>query len=154
MSSPSRTDVIPSQKDSATPVIPRNEGSAFTPSDHAINGSHADQFLAPERHDLGQVPAGPRPRLHEDVARPREAQRRELEDEQRKPGIHGVLGAMKLQLTPDNKRLLADAYLHLAPWPDTADALRRLKESGTRLITIANFSPAATSLFPINQLPE
>ena len=50
--------------------------------------------------------------------------------------------AMKLQLTPDNKRLLADAYLHLAPWPDTADALRRLKESGARLITIANFSPA------------
>ncbi len=50
--------------------------------------------------------------------------------------------AMKLQLTPDNKRLLLDAYLHLAAWPDTADALRRLKESGVRVITIANFSPA------------
>jgi 2-haloacid dehalogenase len=50
--------------------------------------------------------------------------------------------AMNLQLTPDNKRLLLDTYLHLAPWPDTADALRRLKESGARVITIANFSPA------------
>src|SRR5262245_61441315 len=38
--------------------------------------------------------------------------------------------AMNLQLTPSNKRLLLDTYLHLAPWPDTADALGRLKESG------------------------
>jgi 2-haloacid dehalogenase len=49
--------------------------------------------------------------------------------------------AMKLELTPDDKRRLLDAYLHLRPWPDTADALRRLKESGIHVITIANFSP-------------
>jgi len=48
---------------------------------------------------------------------------------------------MKRELTPDDKRRLLDAYLHLTPWPDTADALRRLKESGIRVITLANFSP-------------
>jgi 2-haloacid dehalogenase len=36
---------------------------------------------------------------------------------------------------------LLDAYLHLAPWPDTADALRRLREHGVRVIALANFSP-------------
>jgi 2-haloacid dehalogenase len=56
--------------------------------------------------------------------------------------LNYTAAAMKLQLTPDNKRLLLDSYLHLAPWPDTADALRRLKEYGVRVITIANFSPA------------
>jgi len=50
--------------------------------------------------------------------------------------------ALKLELTPDNKRRLADAYLHLTPWPDTADSLRRLKASGVRIIALANFSPA------------
>lgn len=50
--------------------------------------------------------------------------------------------AMKLELRPDDKRHLMDAYLHLTLWPDTADALHRLKESGIRVITISNFSPA------------
>ena len=45
------------------------------------------------------------------------------------------------RLAPGDKRRLLDAYLHLTPWPDTADALSRLKESGLRVITIANFSP-------------
>jgi 2-haloacid dehalogenase len=49
--------------------------------------------------------------------------------------------AMKLELLPENKRRLLDAYLHLTPWPDTAQTLSRLKESGLRVITIANFSP-------------
>jgi len=48
---------------------------------------------------------------------------------------------MKLELTGEQKRRLLDAYLHLSPWPDTADGLRRLRESGVRVITIANFSP-------------
>ena len=48
---------------------------------------------------------------------------------------------LKLELTPDGKRRLLNAYLRLAPWPDAIDALRRLKESGVRVITIANFSP-------------
>jgi 2-haloacid dehalogenase len=49
--------------------------------------------------------------------------------------------SMKLELTPDNKRRLLNAYLHLTPWPDTVEALRTLKASGIRIITIANFSP-------------
>jgi 2-haloacid dehalogenase len=49
---------------------------------------------------------------------------------------------MKLELTAEQKQHLLDAYLHLSPWPDTADGLRRLRESGVRVITIANFSPA------------
>ncbi|HEY8964331.1 MAG TPA: haloacid dehalogenase type II [Alphaproteobacteria bacterium] len=47
---------------------------------------------------------------------------------------------MKLDLTEDNKKKLLDAYLTLEPWPDTIDALRKLKASGMRIITIANFS--------------
>src|SRR4051794_20676679 len=49
--------------------------------------------------------------------------------------------SLKLALTPENKHHLLEAYLHLTPWPDTADALRTLKASGIRVITIANFSP-------------
>ena len=49
--------------------------------------------------------------------------------------------AMKLELTTERKRRLLNAYLHLAPWPDTADTLRRLREHGIRVIALANFSP-------------
>ena len=49
--------------------------------------------------------------------------------------------ALKLDLTPDKKRRLLDAYLHLAPWPDTGDALRKLSVAGVRVIALANFSP-------------
>jgi 2-haloacid dehalogenase len=49
--------------------------------------------------------------------------------------------AMKLELTAGRKEQLLDAYLHLVPWPDTADTLRRLRESGIRVIALANFSP-------------
>jgi 2-haloacid dehalogenase len=50
--------------------------------------------------------------------------------------------ALKLELTEDRKQRLLDAYLHLSPWPDAAGSLRRLRESGVRVVTIANFSPA------------
>lgn len=49
--------------------------------------------------------------------------------------------AMKLELTPEHKQRLLNAYLHLAPWPDTADTLRRLREHDIRVIALANFSP-------------
>jgi 2-haloacid dehalogenase len=49
--------------------------------------------------------------------------------------------AMKLELTAERKQRLLNAYLHLAPWPDTADTLRRLREHGIRVIALANFSP-------------
>jgi 2-haloacid dehalogenase len=50
--------------------------------------------------------------------------------------------ALDVPLSAEVKGRLLDAYLHLKPWPDTTDALRRLHESGLRVITIANFSPA------------
>lgn len=49
--------------------------------------------------------------------------------------------AMHLQLSADARARLLDAYLTLDPWPDTPAALRKLKASGVRVITIANFSP-------------
>jgi 2-haloacid dehalogenase len=49
--------------------------------------------------------------------------------------------ALNLELTAVTKQQLLDAYLRLSPWPDTVDALRRLKASGIHIITIANFSP-------------
>ena len=50
--------------------------------------------------------------------------------------------AMHVELTDAQRHQLLDAYLHLTPWPDTADALRRLRAADVRVITIANFSPA------------
>src|SRR3954467_10312544 len=49
--------------------------------------------------------------------------------------------AMKLELTAEKRKGLLDAYLTLEPWPDAADALRKLRTSGVRVITISNFSP-------------
>jgi len=48
--------------------------------------------------------------------------------------------AMKLDLTDDKRRRLLNAYLTLTPWPDAVDALRKLKASGVRIITLSNFS--------------
>ena len=49
--------------------------------------------------------------------------------------------AMQVELTAKQKQQFLDAYLHLTPWPDAADALRRLRAAGVRVITLANFSP-------------
>jgi len=48
---------------------------------------------------------------------------------------------MHVDVTAAQRRQLLDAYLQLTPWPDTADALRRLREAHVRVITIANLSP-------------
>jgi 2-haloacid dehalogenase len=48
--------------------------------------------------------------------------------------------AMKLDLAPEKRTLLLNAYLKLKPWPDAVDALRKLKASGIRIITISVFS--------------
>src|SRR3954449_11561325 len=48
--------------------------------------------------------------------------------------------AMRLDLSPETRKRLLNAYLTLKPWPDAVDALRKLKASGVRVITIANFS--------------
>jgi 2-haloacid dehalogenase len=50
--------------------------------------------------------------------------------------------ALQLELTPERKTSLLNGYLHLKPWPDAEASLRKLKDAGVRLITIANFSPA------------
>ena len=52
--------------------------------------------------------------------------------------------AAHVEPTASQRRQLLDAYLQLTPWPDTADALRRLRESNVRVITIANLSPSMT----------
>jgi len=49
--------------------------------------------------------------------------------------------ALRLELTGPQRQQLLNAYQHLTPWPDTRDALRRLRESGMRVITISNFTP-------------
>jgi 2-haloacid dehalogenase len=49
--------------------------------------------------------------------------------------------AMKLELTLARKQRLLNAYLHLTPWPDTADTVRQLRSAGVRVIVLANFSP-------------
>lgn len=49
--------------------------------------------------------------------------------------------AMHLSLSPGARARLLDAYLSLKPWPDTIEALKKLREAGVRIITIANFSP-------------
>jgi 2-haloacid dehalogenase len=49
--------------------------------------------------------------------------------------------AMKLELPSEKRKRLLDAYLTLKPWPDAVGALRKLKASGVRIITVANFSP-------------
>jgi 2-haloacid dehalogenase len=48
---------------------------------------------------------------------------------------------MNLELAPDTRKRVLNAYLALKPWPDSQDALRKLKAVGVRIITIANFSP-------------
>ena len=50
--------------------------------------------------------------------------------------------AMKLELTPAAKQQLLDAFLRLKPWPDAEYSLRKLRDSGVRVIALANFSPA------------
>lgn len=50
--------------------------------------------------------------------------------------------AMRLTMSGPQKRRLLDAYFHLSPWPDTEDALSRLRRAGVRVIALANFSPA------------
>jgi 2-haloacid dehalogenase len=48
--------------------------------------------------------------------------------------------AMQLPLPADVRQRLLGAYLSLQPWPDAVTALQKLKASGMRIITIANFS--------------
>ncbi len=51
-----------------------------------------------------------------------------------------TLESMKLEATEEQKQELLNAYLTLTPWPDAVEGLKKLKASGIRIITIANFS--------------
>lgn len=50
--------------------------------------------------------------------------------------------SMRLSMTPEQNDALLDAYLHLQPFPENLDVLRRLKEAGIILGTLSNGSPA------------
>lgn len=49
---------------------------------------------------------------------------------------------MNIKPTAEQRERLLNAYLNLKPWPDAVAALQKLKASGLRIITIANFSKA------------
>jgi 2-haloacid dehalogenase len=50
--------------------------------------------------------------------------------------------SLKLDLTPDKRKSLMNAYLELKAWPDVPTALARLRESGMRLALLSNATPA------------
>jgi 2-haloacid dehalogenase len=50
--------------------------------------------------------------------------------------------AMQLEMTSEQRKGLLNAYLRLTPWPDTMNALRRLRSEGVRIIALTNFSPS------------
>lgn len=47
---------------------------------------------------------------------------------------------LQLKLSATSREALLNSYLKLKPWPDAVAGLRKLKASGVRIITIANFS--------------
>ena len=48
---------------------------------------------------------------------------------------------LKLDLTPDKRKQLMDAYLGLKAWPDVPPALQSVKEAGIRLAFLSNATP-------------
>lgn len=48
--------------------------------------------------------------------------------------------SMNLSMSPETRRLLLSSFLKLRAWPDTISTLRKLRASGIKIITIANFS--------------
>ena len=54
--------------------------------------------------------------------------------------LHYTIENMKLEATGAQKKQLLNAYLSLKPWPDAVEGLKKLKASGVKIITIANFS--------------
>jgi 2-haloacid dehalogenase len=48
---------------------------------------------------------------------------------------------LKLDLTPDKRKQLMNAYLELKAWPDVLPALQSLKSMGIRLAPLSNLTP-------------
>lgn len=51
-----------------------------------------------------------------------------------------TIASMKLETSDTQRANLLNAYLSLKPWPDSIEGLKKLKASGIKIITIANFS--------------
>ena len=49
---------------------------------------------------------------------------------------------LQLELTPEKRTRLMNAYLELQAWPDAAGALRALQERGMRLAILSNATPS------------
>jgi 2-haloacid dehalogenase len=47
---------------------------------------------------------------------------------------------LQLELTPDKRAQLMQAYLGLTTWPDVPSALRSLQEAGVRLAFLSNMT--------------
>lgn len=54
--------------------------------------------------------------------------------------LYYTIESMRLEATEAQKKKLLSAYLSLKPWPDAVEGLKKLKASGIKIITIANFS--------------
>jgi 2-haloacid dehalogenase len=50
--------------------------------------------------------------------------------------------SLQLELTPERRERLMNAYLALRPWPDAPAALDALRRAGVRLGFLSNFTPA------------
>ncbi|HEX7844110.1 MAG TPA: haloacid dehalogenase type II, partial [Kofleriaceae bacterium] len=51
----------------------------------------------------------------------------------------------QVELPPAARTQLVDAYTELAPWPDSAAALRGMRRAGLRLAPLANYTPQMIS---------
>jgi 2-haloacid dehalogenase len=49
--------------------------------------------------------------------------------------------SLHLHLSIESRQRLLNAYLRLSIWPDTKEALKKLRAAGVRIITIANLTP-------------
>lgn len=56
-------------------------------------------------------------------------------------GLVFAAGSLKLDLTPDKRKKLMEAYLELKTWPDATPALESLRSSGFRLAFLSNATP-------------
>jgi 2-haloacid dehalogenase len=52
-----------------------------------------------------------------------------------------ALKAAKIDLRPDTRARLMDAWLQLKPWPDSVAALTAMRGAGIRLAYLSNFTP-------------
>ena len=54
--------------------------------------------------------------------------------------------ATRIDLSPESRARLMDVYLQLKPFPDSATALKTMRDAGIRLAYVSNFTPAMLKL--------